>query len=161
MARTTPIKIASVVAAVAVAWAVAARVTSPSDEQSPNQESFFDARFSNLAVLPSPAAIPFPSAVDIKLQAAKDLLAQKVEGRRLERVGARGIADQDCGYRSAPQTAACLSESRSAAKRSDSVRRADPAAEALGSVPASHDPGVNDSGRRLIQWHARFCLAGL
>ncbi len=79
MARTTPIEVASIVAAVAVASAVAAWVTFRSVEQSPkDQESFFGARFPNLAVLQSPAGIPFPSAVDIKLQAAKDLLAQKL-----------------------------------------------------------------------------------
>ena len=79
MARTTPIEVASIVAAVAVASAVAAWVTFRSVEQSPkDQESFFGARFPNLAVLQSPAGIPFPSAIDIKLHAAKDLLAQKL-----------------------------------------------------------------------------------
>jgi hypothetical protein len=88
MARITPIgdvpaprsvvrPVASIMAAVAIASAVGAWVayigSPPSDLQSPKDEvSFFDARFSYHAELPS------PSAVDIKLQVAKGLLAQKL-----------------------------------------------------------------------------------
>src|SRR6478736_4660819 len=88
MARVTPIgdvlaprpmvrPVASIMAAVAVASAVAAWVAYigllPSDLESPkDQASLFDTRF------PTQSELPSPSAVDTKLQVAKGLLAQKL-----------------------------------------------------------------------------------
>ena len=90
MARIAPIgddpaplsmvlQVAAITAAAAVALAVAAWVvyfgSVPSDLQSPkDQTSYFDARFPNHMELPP------HSAVDIKLEVAKGLLAQKLRG---------------------------------------------------------------------------------